>query len=142
MRGIDAPYVVCLSIARHSAYAVLANKSIFCQGRRIYLLRPPQDIVMTKEDRLRSCRYYKGEADSPFTDENKDALWEYEAFWVSAGDSQDTISEYRAYVKNDHHPSLPIGLKALLLNRLSRMCYGGALEASTHLNDLLDKYYK
>lgn len=97
---------------------------------------------MTKEDRLRSCRYYKGEAESPFTDENKDALWEYEAFWVSAGDSQDTISEYRAYVKNDKHPNIPIGLKALLLNCMSRMCYGGALEASAHLIDLLNEYYK
>ncbi|WP_456098067.1 hypothetical protein [Porphyromonas sp.] len=100
------------------------------------------ELNMTREDRLKSCRYYKGEAESPFTDENKDALWEYEAFWVSSGDSQDTISEYRAYVKNDQHPSLPIGLKALLLNRLSRMYNGGAFEASTHLNDLLDKYYK
>ena len=97
---------------------------------------------MTREDRLRSCRYYKGEATSPFADENKDALWGYEAFWVRAGDSQDTISEYRAYVKNDQHPNLPIGLKALLLNRMSRMCYGGASEASAHLTDLLDEYYK
>ena len=97
---------------------------------------------MTREDRLKSCRYYKGEEESPFTDKNKDALWEYEAFWVSAGDSQDMISEYRAYVKNDQHPNIPIGLKALLLNRISRMWYGGASEASAHLIDLLDEYYK
>ena len=108
MRGIDAPYVVCLSIARHSAYAVLANKSIFCQGRRIYLLRPHQDIVMTKEDRLRSCRYYKGEADSPFTDENKDALWEYEAFWRRRQSRYDlrvsSLCEERPSPKPPHRP--------------------------------------
>lgn len=97
---------------------------------------------MTKEDRLRSCRYYKGETTSPFTDENKNALWGYEAFWVRAGDSQDMISEYRAYVKNDQRPDLPVGLKSLLLNRMSRMCNGGAFEASAHLIDLLNEYYK
>jgi len=97
---------------------------------------------MTKEDRLRSCRYYKGETTSPFTDENKNALWGYEAFWVRAGDSQDMISEYQAYVKNDQRPDLPVGLKSLLLNRMSRMCNGGAFEASAHLIDLLNEYYK
>ena len=88
---------------------------------------------MTKEDRLRSCRYYKGEAESPFTDENKDALWEYEAFWVSAGDSQDTISEYRAYVKNDKHPNIPHRSKGFAPKPHVKKCYGGALEASAHL---------
>ena len=97
---------------------------------------------MTREDRLKSCRYYKGEEESPFTDGNKNGLWRYEAFWVSAGDSQVTISEYQAYVKNDQYPNVPIGLKALLLNRISRMCYGGDSEALSRLTDLLDEYYK
>ncbi len=97
---------------------------------------------MTREDRLKACRYYKGEEESPFTDGNKNALWMYEDFWVRAGDSEDTISEYKAYIKNDQHPNVPIGLKALLLNRISRMCYDGDSEASAYLTDILDKYYK
>ena len=97
---------------------------------------------MTREDRLKACRYYKGEAESPFTDRDKNALWMYEDFWVRAGDSEDTISEYKAYVKNDQHPNVPIGLKALLLNRISRMCYDGDSEDSAYLTDILDKYYK
>ena len=96
---------------------------------------------MTREDRLKSCRYYKGEAENPFTDRNEHALWWYESFWVSTGDSQDAISEYRAYVKNDKHPNIPIGLKALLLNRIARTDYS-VLEASNRLTDILDKYYK
>ena len=52
------------------------------------------------------------------------------------------ISEYQAYVKNDQRPDLPVGLKSLLLNRMSRMCNGGAFEASAHLIDLLNEYYK
>ena len=96
---------------------------------------------MTREDRLKSCRYYKGEAENPFTDRNEHALWWYESFWVSTGDSQDAISEYRAYVKNDKHPNIPIGLKALLLNRIARTDYS-VREASNRLTDLLDEYYK
>ena len=97
---------------------------------------------MTREDRLKSCRYYKGEEESPFTDGNKNVLWRYEAFWVSAGDSQVTISEYQAYVKNDQYPNIPIGLKALLFNRISRTSYGGDFQALSRLTDLLYEYYK
>ena len=97
---------------------------------------------MTREDRLKSCRYYKGEAENPFTDRNEHALWWYESFWVSTGDSQDAISEYRAYVKNDKHPNIPIGLKALLFNRISRTSYGGDFQALSRLTDILDRYYK
>ena len=97
---------------------------------------------MTREDRLKSCRYYKGEAENPFTDRNEHALWWYESFWVSTGDSQDAISEYRAYVKNDKHPNVPIGLKALLFNRISRTSYGGDFQALSRLTDILDRYYK
>lgn len=97
---------------------------------------------MTREDRLKACRYYKGEAESPFTDRDKNVLWMYEDFWVRAGDSQVTISEYQAYVKNDQYPNIPIGLKALLFNRISRTSYGGDFQALSRLTDLLDEYYK
>ncbi len=37
---------------------------------------------MKKSDLLKYCRYYKGEDNSPFEEQNKSMLWFYERSWV------------------------------------------------------------
>ena len=42
---------------------------------------------MTKEELIKQCRYFKGEAGNPYTgkDQDKSMFWDYERMWVEQG---------------------------------------------------------
>lgn len=78
-----------------------------------------------KQELISRCKYYKGEAESPYDGGYKDLLWGYELAWVNMPDDgkQDLLNEFRALTlpENDGTPE---SLQALLYNRFSNwnMC--------------------
>ena len=56
---------------------------------------------MDKKDLVKFCRYYKGEDDCPFKDQNKSMLWFYERAWVydMLNDSDSLSSAIDDYIR-------------------------------------------
>ena len=105
---------------------------------------------MNKNELLKSCRYYKGEAENPFdgVDQNKAMLWFYEMGWVKNAErgispaSSDAIDEYercglRSFHSND---GIPLSLKALLFNRYAKTAQS-MLDAIEPFKAFYKKYY-
>lgn len=99
---------------------------------------------MDKKELLKSCRYYKGEDDCPFREQNKSMLWFYECAWINEmlnnGNSLSiAIEEYirlglGAFEQFD---DIPLSLKALLFNR-----YGRTSQSMTEAVEPFKKFYK
>ena len=77
-----------------------------------------------KSDLLKSCRFYKGEAENPFTD-SRSSLWSLERSWVQEASASpastilsDAIENFRINLPDwvDDEP-LPLSLKSFLLDR-------------------------
>ena len=82
---------------------------------------------MSKTDLLTLCRYYKGEENNPFIDQNKSMLWSYERAWVydMLNDSDSLSSAIDDYIRVglglfEQFDKTPLTLKALLFNRYAR----------------------
>lgn len=79
-----------------------------------------------KNTLLKSCRYYKGEEDSPFNDTDiRYTAWRIERLWVKLfnDDNSDFIlnclTDYNLHGMGDYRKAddTPITLKAVLMNR-------------------------
>lgn len=80
-----------------------------------------------KEELISQCRYYHGEEECPFKDQNKNMLWFYERGWMyDVLNKSETIGEYIGdysmaglsfFSEND---GVPLSYKALLYNRYHR----------------------
>lgn len=73
---------------------------------------------------LRFCRYYKGEKGSPYSNDMKSLLWDYERIWIDLSIKKDDylgemLDDYLAAGLKDFEKTddTPITLKALLYNR-------------------------
>ena len=105
--------------------------------------------MVTREELIGQCRYYKGEKKSPYNDgdQNKSMLWFYEEVWVndtmSGEDFEDLILEYKSYPTGNIDPYnvVPFTLKCLLLNRYARTAMGTREETAKHFANFLKKYY-
>lgn len=98
--------------------------------------------MATREERIKQCRYYKGEEESPYegVDQDKDMLWFYESHWVMSGTSEDMLSDYhRLHISTDNI-SIPTSLKALLFNRFAKG-YQSAQEAKIEFPGFLAQHY-
>ena len=51
-------------------------------------------MVMSKEDLIKFCRYFKGEAENPWKDCIEEHLWEWEKKWVEF-----TLKDYNGQQK-------------------------------------------
>ncbi|MDR1129436.1 MAG: hypothetical protein LBK96_00450 [Prevotellaceae bacterium] len=96
---------------------------------------------MNKTEDYNGCRYFKGESESPYTDQNKTMLWFYESVWIIEGKKYDT-GEYIAYGLEDFmsDDGIPITLKALLFNRYAKGSFSLA-DAIIGFKDFYLKYY-
>lgn len=80
---------------------------------------------MMTDELIKQCRYYKGEADSPYKIESlQHTAWCFEALWVRAMAREDEItssalSEYESLGLMGFHSDdgIPTPLKAFLANR-------------------------
>lgn len=88
---------------------------------------------MNRSDLIKQCRYYRGEDENPFDEEqNKAMLWFYEKIWVAkmlANDPylEEITNEYRSQgLENfSEEDGTPISLKAILFNRYEHWLEGG-----------------
>lgn len=85
---------------------------------------------MSKDLLLTYCRYYKGEEECPFEDNEDRLFWQYEQFWYDSQAKKDEhLSELIADYINaglsdfENRDNTPISLKALLWNRFSHWNY-------------------
>ena len=96
------------------------------------------------------CRYYKGEKESPYQDQNKSMLWSYEQGWLNsrnnlqASEYMDScVPEYIAYGLEDFmsNDGIPISLKALLFNRYCKWCSWSMASGVEGFKEFYKKYY-
>ena len=103
---------------------------------------------MTREDAITFCRYYKGEDESPYSDQNESMLWFYERAWVYKLFHEDTdsfgimLEEYLFSGLSDFEKfdDIPITLKALLFNRYCKTAQS-MLSAVEPFKKFYHKYY-
>lgn len=99
---------------------------------------------MVKKDLFKLCRYYKGEDDCPFKEQNKSTLWFYERAWVfdMLKDSDNRSICITEYVRHglgsfERFDNIPLSLKALLFNR-----YAKTSNSMTETVEPFKKFYK
>lgn len=98
------------------------------------------------EELLKFCRYYKGEEDCPFNDQDKAMLWFYERSWVLDIENDrfenSLISDYIYVGLSDFatNDSTPLTLKALLFNRFSKGA-NSMVDAVEPFKDMYLKFY-
>lgn len=88
---------------------------------------------MKENDLLQYCRYYKGQKENPYKEQNDRLFWEYEKYWINAmlNKSETQLSEYindylrEGYKDFEKFDDTPMTLKALLLNRFDHWMPGG-----------------
>lgn len=102
-----------------------------------------------REKLMECCRYYKGEKENPYKEEqNKACLWSYERAWLLEFANPQSqllmsyLSQYTAvgltcFSTDDN---VPITLKALLFNRYARTQYS-PYEAVESFKRFYNKYY-
>ncbi len=109
---------------------------------------------MKKNELLKFCRYFRGEAENPFEgkDQNKAMLWFYEEVWVADSLRAMEVPEYRPFdeMTADYgavgldefreDDGVLISLKALLFNRFAKTAYSQAL-AVEPFKAFYEKYY-
>lgn len=85
---------------------------------------------MRKEDLIKSCRYYKGEKDNPYSGD-KGMFWACEQSYVELSMSEDDrlvacYDEYHAHGLADfeNKDGVPLLLKALIYNRYQHWSEG------------------
>jgi len=80
---------------------------------------------LAEQELISRCRYYGGEKDSPFSDQEMDSYWFYESAWVRENiqHNYDFLNEnLMGYLYHGHYPcgigdKTPVTLKALLWSR-------------------------
>lgn len=93
-------------------------------------------------DKYANYKYYKGEEECPFDEQNKQMLWEYERSYSICGDDIYAIAEYRSlvgieFMKDDNISLEP---KALLFNRYAKGC-SSLQDARDGFKEFYKKYY-
>ena len=102
---------------------------------------------MAHEDAIRFCKYYKGEEQSPYSEQNESMLWFYEKAWVyellNNGESFGLMLEEYLLVglaDFEKFDDTPITLKALLFNRYCKTAQS-MLSAVEPFKEFYHKYY-
>ena len=80
---------------------------------------------MTREDALKQCKYFKGEADCPFDEQSLEhTAWCFEGLWVDAEEKNSPVlkraeDDYKLFGLTDYRASdkTPLSLRSFLANR-------------------------
>ena len=103
--------------------------------------------MKSKEFYLQQLKYYKGEEESPFDDNNKSMLWFYESVWYNymttenKGPLDEYISDFKYAELSDLPDNMPLGYKALLFNRYSKGSMTSMLDSAKEFREFYAKYY-
>lgn len=103
--------------------------------------------MKSKEFYLQQLKYFKGENESPFDDNNKSMLWFYESVWYNymttenKGLLDEYISDFRIARLDDLPGDMPLGYKALLFNRYMKGSMSSMLDTAKEFRKFYAKYY-
>ena len=103
--------------------------------------------MKNKEFYLQQLKYFKGEKESPFDDNNISMLWFYESVWFNymTSDNKGMLDEYISdfkYAKLSDLPgNMPLGCKALLFNRYMKGSMSSMLDTAKEFRAFYAKYY-
>ena len=103
--------------------------------------------MKSKEFYLQQLKYFKGENESPFDDNNKSMLWFYESVWYNymttenKGLLDEYISDFKYAELSDLPGDMPMGYKALLFNRYSKGSMGSMQDNAKEFRAFYAKYY-
>ena len=103
--------------------------------------------MKSKEFYLQQLKYFKGEKESPFDDNNKSMLWFYESVWYNSmiSDNKSFLDEYISDFKyaqlTDLPGDMPLSYKALLFNRYSKGSMTSMLDSAKEFRAFYAKYY-
>ena len=103
--------------------------------------------MKSKEFYLQQLKYYKGEEESPFDDNNKSMLWFYESMWYNSminenmGLIDEYISDFKYAQLTDLPGDMPLGYKALLFNRYMKGSMTSMLDSAKEFRAFYAKYY-
>ena len=109
--------------------------------------RKTKEFVKSKEFYLQQLKYFKGEAKSPFDDNNRAMLWFYESVWYNymttgnKGSLDEYISDFKYAELSDLPNNMPLGYKALLFNRYMKGSMASMLETAKEFRAFYAKYY-
>ena len=103
--------------------------------------------MKSKEFYLQQLKYYKGEEESPFDDNNISMLWFYESVWYNymttenKGLLEEYISDFKYAELSDLPGNMPLGYKALLFNRYMKGSMSSMLDTAKEFRAFYAKYY-
>ena len=103
--------------------------------------------MKSKEFYLQQLKYYKGEKESPFDDNNISMLWFYESVWYNymttenKGLLEEYISDFTYAELSDLPGDMPLGYKALLFNRYMKGSMSSMLDSAKEFRAFYAKYY-
>ena len=103
--------------------------------------------MKSKEFYLQQLKYFKGENESPFDDNNKSMLWFYESVWYNymttenKGLLDEYISDFKYAELSDLPGDMPLGYKALLFNRYMKGSMSSMLDTAKEFRAFYAKYY-
>lgn len=89
---------------------------------------------MTREDRLKSCRYYKGQEASPFHDATMDWFWDMERVYVSSQGHFLGEREYYKRINGKPYPGIPFDLLIVMFTSWGKTTYS--------IKDSINDFYK
>ena len=96
---------------------------------------------------MQQLKYFKGEEESPFDDNNKSMLWFYESVWYNSmttekkGLIDEYISDFKYAQLFDLPGDMPLSYKALLFNRYMRGSMTSMLDSAKEFRKFYAKYY-
>ncbi|NLD23290.1 MAG: hypothetical protein GX670_03545 [Bacteroidales bacterium] len=103
--------------------------------------------MKSKEFYLQQLKYYKGEKESPFDDNNISMLWFYESVWYNymttenKGLLEEYISDFKYAELSDLPSDMPLGYKALLFNRYMKGSMSSMPDTAKEFRAFYAKYY-
>ena len=103
--------------------------------------------MKNKESYLQQLKYYKGEKESPFDDNNISMLWFYESVWYNymttenKGLLEEYISDFKYAELSDLPGDMSLGYKALLFNRYMKGSMSSMLDSAKEFRAFYAKYY-
>lgn len=103
--------------------------------------------IIDIKDLVKFCRFYNGEENNPFKEQNRSMLWFYELSWCNdmLNDSKSLSIAIEEYVQIglgsfEMRDGVPLSLKALLFNRYAKGCYSIS-DAVEPFKKFYKKYY-
>ncbi len=97
---------------------------------------------MTREEKLKYCRYYKGEDNCPYKDQNEHMFWFLEQLWTEQDEEfKKTVCENYKCCNGKSFKGVPYDLIATIFTSWGKYAYDISKEIETGFYPLIEKEY-